>query len=119
MHRTRDGIPASSGIVIGPAWVLRMDAPLVPHGTMLAPENAEAEAVTDVRLAEPVTQQVVEAEVQVPDVDEAGLVLVGVAGDARGGAVAVAARRDSARAHPSEPAGIPIHAGARRDGGAR
>ena len=58
MHRTRDGIPASSGIVIGPAWVLRMDAPLVPHGTLLAPENAEAEVARFVAACEAAKEQI-------------------------------------------------------------
>jgi phosphoenolpyruvate-protein phosphotransferase (PTS system enzyme I) len=31
MSRIRDGIPASPGIVIGPAFVLRLDLPRVPH----------------------------------------------------------------------------------------
>jgi phosphoenolpyruvate-protein phosphotransferase (PTS system enzyme I) len=43
VNRVRDGIPASSGIVIGPARVLRMEAPTVPHGGGIPPERAEAE----------------------------------------------------------------------------
>ncbi len=40
---TREGIPASPGIVMGPARVLRMDIPTVPHGGSVAPENVEDE----------------------------------------------------------------------------
>jgi phosphotransferase system enzyme I (PtsI) len=32
----RDGIPASPGIVIGPAWLLRWDMPKAPHTTITA-----------------------------------------------------------------------------------
>jgi len=38
----RDGIPASPGIVIGPAYVLRWEQPRAPHVT-LPPERVEAE----------------------------------------------------------------------------
>jgi len=40
---TRDGIPASPGIVIGHARVLRVDVPAVPHGGVVAPEEVEHE----------------------------------------------------------------------------
>ena len=44
MNRIRDGIPASPGIVIGPARVLRMEVPPVPHHAGgIAPENVEEE----------------------------------------------------------------------------
>jgi phosphoenolpyruvate-protein phosphotransferase (PTS system enzyme I) len=36
LHRVRDGIPASPGIVIGPAHVLRWEVPRVPHVTVPA-----------------------------------------------------------------------------------
>ena len=42
MRFVRDGIPASPGIVIGPAYVLRWEMPRVPHVTV-APEEVEAE----------------------------------------------------------------------------
>jgi phosphoenolpyruvate-protein phosphotransferase (PTS system enzyme I) len=45
VSRVRDGIPASAGIVIGPARVLRMEAPAVPHGGGIPPDRAEAEVV--------------------------------------------------------------------------
>ncbi len=38
----RDGIPAAPGIVIGPAFVLRWEAPRVPHVTV-PPDGVEAE----------------------------------------------------------------------------
>lgn len=41
--RVRDGIPASPGIVIAPARVLRMEVPSVPHGGVVAPEQVEVE----------------------------------------------------------------------------
>ena len=34
MTLVRDGIPASPGIVIGPAYVLRWEVPRVPHVTV-------------------------------------------------------------------------------------
>lgn len=42
MRLTRDGIPAAPGIVIGPAHVLRLDIPRVPH-VMVAPEEVDRE----------------------------------------------------------------------------
>jgi phosphotransferase system enzyme I (PtsI) len=39
----RDGIPASPGIVIGAARVLRWEVPRVPHGGVVAPEQVEGE----------------------------------------------------------------------------
>jgi phosphoenolpyruvate-protein phosphotransferase (PTS system enzyme I) len=39
----RDGIPASPGIVIGPARVLRLDIPSVPHGGVIAEETIDTE----------------------------------------------------------------------------
>ncbi|MGH7553240.1 MAG: phosphoenolpyruvate-utilizing N-terminal domain-containing protein, partial [Longimicrobiales bacterium] len=42
MTLIRDGIPASPGIVIGPAYVLRWEVPRVPHVTLSA-EQVEAE----------------------------------------------------------------------------
>jgi phosphoenolpyruvate-protein phosphotransferase (PTS system enzyme I) len=41
----RDGIPASPGIVIGPARVLRMNIPAVPHGGVVPEEEIEGEIV--------------------------------------------------------------------------
>lgn len=35
-NRVRDGIPASPGIVVGPARVLRVEAPAIPHGGITA-----------------------------------------------------------------------------------
>ncbi len=42
-NRLRDGIPASPGIVIAAARVLRMELPSVPHGGVISPEEAERE----------------------------------------------------------------------------
>ena len=42
MTIVRDGIPASPGIVIGPAYVLRWEVPRVPHVTV-SPEQVESE----------------------------------------------------------------------------
>ena len=42
MSKIHDGLPASPGIVIGPARVLRWDLPAVPHGA-IAPDQVEAE----------------------------------------------------------------------------
>lgn len=39
----REGIPASPGIVIGPARVLRMEVPAVPHGGSIAADMVDAE----------------------------------------------------------------------------
>jgi phosphoenolpyruvate-protein phosphotransferase (PTS system enzyme I) len=39
----RDGIPASPGIVIGPARVLRWEVPAVPRGAGIPPEQVETE----------------------------------------------------------------------------
>jgi phosphotransferase system enzyme I (PtsI) len=39
----RDGIPASPGIVIGPARVLRWEVPRVPHTGTITPEQVEGE----------------------------------------------------------------------------
>lgn len=43
MSQVRDGIPASPGIVIAPARVLRWEVPRVPHGATIPPEQADAE----------------------------------------------------------------------------
>jgi phosphoenolpyruvate-protein phosphotransferase (PTS system enzyme I) len=43
VHRVRDGIPASPGIVIGPAYVLGWEMPRIPHVTV--PEAAVAEEI--------------------------------------------------------------------------
>jgi phosphotransferase system enzyme I (PtsI) len=40
---SRDGIPASPGIVIGRAHVLRVETPQVPHGGVVAAEQIESE----------------------------------------------------------------------------
>jgi len=42
LRLTRDGIPAAPGIVIGPAHVLRLEIPRVPH-VMVAPEEVDRE----------------------------------------------------------------------------
>ena len=42
MRFIRDGIPASPGIVIGPAYVLRWEMPRVPHVTV-SPEQVPEE----------------------------------------------------------------------------
>ena len=42
MRLVRDGIPASAGIVVGPAFVLRWELPRVPHVTV-APEETDRE----------------------------------------------------------------------------
>jgi phosphoenolpyruvate-protein phosphotransferase (PTS system enzyme I) len=42
-RKVRDGIPASPGIVIGPARILRWEVPAVPRGAGIAPEQVEAE----------------------------------------------------------------------------
>lgn len=38
----RDGIPASPGIVVGPAYVLHWEIPVM-HGGIVAPEDVERE----------------------------------------------------------------------------
>lgn len=43
MSTARDGIPVSPGIVIGPARVLRLEAPPVPHGAGITPDRVPAE----------------------------------------------------------------------------
>lgn len=43
MERIRDGIPASPGVVIGPAQVLRWEVPRVPQGSGIAPEQVDEE----------------------------------------------------------------------------
>lgn len=43
MSIARDGIPASPGIVIGPARVLRAEVPSVPHGASLTADQVDAE----------------------------------------------------------------------------
>ncbi|MDQ3556708.1 MAG: phosphoenolpyruvate--protein phosphotransferase [Gemmatimonadota bacterium] len=43
MTRIRDGIPASPGIVIAPARVLRWEVPRVPHGGVIPLQQVEAE----------------------------------------------------------------------------
>lgn len=43
MVRIRDGIPASPGIVIAPARVLRWEVPRVPHGGVIPTEQVETE----------------------------------------------------------------------------
>lgn len=52
----RDGIPASPGIVIAPARVLRMTAPAVPHGISIA-ENAVAGEIERFREARAAVQE--------------------------------------------------------------
>lgn len=43
MSLVRDGIPASPGIVIAPARVLRWEVPRVPHGGVVAADQVDAE----------------------------------------------------------------------------
>jgi phosphoenolpyruvate-protein phosphotransferase (PTS system enzyme I) len=43
VRTVREGIPASPGIVIGPARVLRWEVPAVPRGAGIPPERVEAE----------------------------------------------------------------------------
>ncbi len=50
MTLIRDGIPASPGIVIGPAYVLRWEVPRVPHVTLSAEQvDAEIERFDEAR----------------------------------------------------------------------
>lgn len=58
MPRTREGIPASPGIVIGSAWVLRTEAPTVPHGALIAPEDVESEVERFLAACETVKEQI-------------------------------------------------------------
>ncbi|HEX6070144.1 MAG TPA: phosphoenolpyruvate-utilizing N-terminal domain-containing protein, partial [Longimicrobiaceae bacterium] len=58
MPRTRDGIPASSGIVIGPAVVLRMETPAVPHGGIVPESKTEAEVERFVAAVEAAKEQI-------------------------------------------------------------
>lgn len=58
VSRTRDGIAASPGIVIGPAWVLRTEAPPVPHGGMISPSDTEAEVERFVAACEAAKEQI-------------------------------------------------------------
>jgi phosphotransferase system enzyme I (PtsI) len=59
MSRVRDGIPASPGIVIGPARVLRMEVPTVPHGGGIAADQVEAEVQRFLASIEAVKEQIV------------------------------------------------------------
>lgn len=43
MSQVRDGIPASPGIVIAPARVLRWEVPRVPHAATISPDRVEDE----------------------------------------------------------------------------
>jgi phosphoenolpyruvate-protein phosphotransferase (PTS system enzyme I) len=43
VSRLREGIPASPGIVIAPARVLRWEIPRVPHGATIPPDQADRE----------------------------------------------------------------------------
>ena len=58
MIRLREGIPASPGIVIGPARVLRMEMPVVPHGGVIAVDQVEAEVERFYRSVEAVKEQI-------------------------------------------------------------
>jgi phosphotransferase system enzyme I (PtsI) len=58
MNRVRDGIPASPGIVIGPARVLRMEVPTVPHGGGIPAEQVEAEVQRFLSSIEAVKEQI-------------------------------------------------------------
>lgn len=58
MNRLREGIPASPGIVIGPARVLRMEMPVVPHGGVIAIDQVEVEVERFYRSIEAVKEQI-------------------------------------------------------------
>ena len=63
----RDGIPASPGIVVAPARVLRMAAPAVPHG-MSIPESAVAAEIDRFREArETVREQIRRLQMETAD----------------------------------------------------
>jgi phosphotransferase system enzyme I (PtsI) len=58
MMRVREGIPASPGIVIGPARVLRMEMPAVPHGGVIGASGVDAEVERFHRSIEAVKEQI-------------------------------------------------------------
>lgn len=58
MNRLREGIPASPGIVIGPARVLRMELPSVPHGGVIGAHQVKAEVARFHRSIEAVKEQI-------------------------------------------------------------
>jgi hypothetical protein len=51
MRFTLDGIPASPGIVIGTARVLRMDVPSVPHGAGIPSQRSSTRSTASVKRA--------------------------------------------------------------------
>jgi len=55
---TREGVPASPGIVIAPVRVLRMEVPHVPHGGVIPPERIEAEVARFHEACEAVREQI-------------------------------------------------------------
>jgi phosphotransferase system enzyme I (PtsI) len=58
VNRLREGIPASPGIVIGPARVLRMELPSVPHGGVIGAHQVKAEVARFHRSIEAVKEQI-------------------------------------------------------------
>lgn len=58
MRVVRDGIPASPGIVIGPARVLRWEVPPVPRGAGIPPERVEEEVARFQAACEHARQQI-------------------------------------------------------------
>ena len=58
MNRIRDGIPASPGIVIATAHVLRVEVPTVPHGGVVGVDQVEAEVTRFESAIEAVKEQI-------------------------------------------------------------
>jgi phosphotransferase system enzyme I (PtsI) len=58
LSRHREGIPAAPGIVIGPARVLHMQMPAVPHGAGIAPDHVEDEVARFQAACETVKSQI-------------------------------------------------------------
>jgi phosphoenolpyruvate-protein phosphotransferase (PTS system enzyme I) len=59
VDRVHDGIAASPGIVMGPAWVLEVEVPRIPHGTV-AEQEVEAEVARFHAAREWAKQRIVE-----------------------------------------------------------
>ena len=58
MNRIRDGIPASPGIVIAHAHVLRVEVPTVPHGGVVGADQVAAEVARFETAIEGVKEQI-------------------------------------------------------------
>jgi phosphoenolpyruvate-protein phosphotransferase (PTS system enzyme I) len=58
VNRIRDGIPASPGIVIASAHVLRVEVPTVPHGGVVGADQAEEEVARFQAAVEAVKEQI-------------------------------------------------------------